>query len=293
MTRRLRDLISNPWGKPRFLWVVGIGYVVWTMVPVVFAIVMSFNSTRSVSLWASFSLRWWVTDPNESLLHDPNLRHAIVQSLRLSLFSVLIAVPLGVSFALALDRWRGRIAGGTNFLMMVSFITPELILAVALFLTFIELFRFVHLGTSAQLLGLVVLAVAYPVVIIRARLLSLGSEYEQAAMDLGASPVRALFRVTLPLLGPAILASAAIVFAFTLDDFVMVQQLGITANNTTVAMFIYGAARTSPTPAANAVGTLMLVTSTVVIVTAFLLYRRSARRSGAEGREAAQVALGV
>ncbi len=285
--------LANPWGKPRFLWAVGVGYVLWTLVPVAYAIVMSFNASRSVSLWAGFSLRWWTSDPNESLLHDPNLRHAILQSLELSALTVVIAVPVGVSFALALDRWRGRLASGANLLMMISFITPELILAVSLFLLFIEAFKFVGLGTGAQLLGLVVLALAYPVVIVRARLVTLGREFENAAMDLGASPTQALYKVTLPLLGPAILASAAIIFAFTLDDFVTVNQLARDSSNTTVAMFIYGAARTSPTPAADAVGTLMLVSSTVAISLSFLLYRRSARRGGTDNATAARVALSI
>ena len=99
-------------------------------------------------------------------------------------------------------------------------------------------------------------------------------------MDLGASPVRTLGRVTLPLLWPSIFASAAIVFAFTLDDFVIVNQLSKDASNETVAMAIYGAARTAPTPATNAIGTLMLVSSTVVIALAFVVYRRTARKRG-------------
>lgn len=270
---RLRDLVGNPWGRPRFLWVVGIAYVLWSLVPVAFAVLLSFNSTRSISIWQGFSLRWYYRDPNESVLHDPALRHAVVQSLKLASGTVLIAVPLGVAFALALDRWRGRGAGTANFVMMFSFITPELILAVALFLLFINAFKFIGLGTTGQVLGLVVLAVAYPVVIVRARLLSLGKEYEEAAMDLGASPMQALRRIELPLLGPAIFASAAIIFAFTLDDFVIVNQLARDASNQTVAMAIYGAARTAPTPATNAVGSLMLFSSTVLIAVAFVVYR--------------------
>ena len=136
------------------------------------------------------------------------------------------------------------------------------------------------MGTTAQLLGLVLLAIPYAVIIVRARLLSLGPAYEEAAMDLGASPVQTLRRVTLPLLGPSIFASAAIMFAFALDDFVIVNQLSQDASTQTVSMAIYGAARTAPTPAVNAIGTLMLVTSTIVIVLAFLVFRRSARRSG-------------
>ncbi|MEX0991322.1 MAG: ABC transporter permease [Actinomycetota bacterium] len=287
------SVLANPWGKARFLWVVGIGYVLWTLVPVANAALMSFNASRSISIWAGFSWRWWFGDPNESLLHDPALRHAMFQSVMLAAITVVVAIPMGVTFALALNRWRSRASSTANVLMLVSFITPELILAVGLFLLFINMFKAVGLGTPAQLLGLVVLAVAYPVVIVRARLLSLGPELEQAAMDLGATPLQALRKVTLPLLGPAIFASAAIVFALSLDDFVIVSQLARDAGEQTVSMYIYGAARTAPTPAANAVGTFMLIVSTAVIAIAFLFMRRTARKRGKGTGAAADVVLSV
>jgi spermidine/putrescine transport system permease protein len=280
MMTRARDAVSNPWGATRFLWVVAFGYVLWSLVPVVIAVLFSFNSARSITQWAGFSLRWYTGDPNASVLHDPNLSHAVVQGIKLASLTVLVAVPLGVAFALALRRWRGRGSGSANFLMMLSFVTPELILAVSLFLLFLNAFRFIGLGTTAQLIGLVVLALAYPVVIVRARLFSLGDSYEEAAMDLGASYLRTLRMVTLPLLGPSIFASAAVIFVFSLDDFVIVNQLARDSSNQTVAMAIYGAARTAPTPATNAVGTLMLVTSTIVVALAFVAYRYAARRRG-------------
>jgi spermidine/putrescine transport system permease protein len=289
---RLRDFFTNPWGKARFLWVVGIGYVLWTLLPVVNAVLMSFNSTKSISVWAGFSWRWWFTDPNESILHDPNLRHALYQSVMLAGLTTLIAVPIGVAFALATDRWRSRPASAANTLMMVSFITPELILAVGLFLLFVNALKVIGLGTTAQLLGLILIAIAYPVVIVRARLLSMGPEYEQAAADLGAPPLTVLRRITLPLLRPAIFAGAAIVFAFTLDDFVIVNQLALDQPNTTVSMYIYGAARTSPTPAANAIGSLALFASMIIITFAFLAYRRSTRGMKDEAQNAQSV-LGV
>jgi spermidine/putrescine transport system permease protein len=273
-------LFSNPWGETRFLWVLAIAYVVWSLVPVVIAVVFSFNSARSITQWAGFSLRWYTGDPNASVLHDPNLRHAVVQSLKLAALTAAASVPLGVAFALSLRRWRGWGSGTSNFLMMLSFVTPELILAVSLFLLFLNAFRVVGLGTTAQLIGLVVLALAYPVVIVRARMLSLGDSFEEAAMDLGASPIRTLRMVTLPLLAPSIFASAAIVFVFSLDDFVIVNQLARDSSNQTVAMAIYGAARTQPTPATNAVGTIMLVTSTAVVVFAVLFYRWATRQRG-------------
>jgi spermidine/putrescine transport system permease protein len=275
-----RDWVTNPWAETRFLWVVGIGYVLWSLVPVAEAVLFSFNRGRSITQWEGFSLRWYTWDPTGSVLHDPALQHAIVQTLKLSSLTVIVSIPLSVAFALGLHRWRRLGSGAANFLMMFSFVTPELILAVSLFLLVLNAFRVIGLGTTAQLIGLVVLALAYPVVIVRARLLSLGRSFEEAAMDLGASPVRTLGRVTLPLLWPSIFASAAIVFAFTLDDFVIVNQLSKDASNETVAMAIYGAARTAPTPATNAIGTLMLVSSTVVIALAFVVYRRTARKRG-------------
>ena len=93
-------------GPARFLWVLAIGYVVWSSCRVI-AVFFSFNSARSITQWAGFSLRWYTGDPNSSVLHDPNLRHAIVQSLKLAFLTAVVAVPLGVAFALALRRWRG------------------------------------------------------------------------------------------------------------------------------------------------------------------------------------------
>ena len=95
--------------------------------------------------------------------------------------------------------------------------------------------------------------------IVRGRLVSIGPEYEEAAADLGAPPHDVLFRVLLPLLAPAILASAAVVFALSIDDFVVTQYLAGDASTTTVSMLLYASARGAPTPALNALATIALV----------------------------------
>jgi spermidine/putrescine transport system permease protein len=273
---RIRDLVVNPWGKPRFLWVVGLGYVAWTLVPIVLAVLFSFNPGRSISSFQGFSLRWYFGDPSGSVWHDPELRRAVWQSLKLATGTVLITVPLGVAFAVGMDRWKGRGSGTTDFVMMFSFVAPELIIAVALFLLFVNIFKFVGLGTPAQLAGMVVLSMAFVVVVVRARLLSLGRGYEEAAMDLGASPVQAVRRVLLPLLLPATLASAAMLFVFTLDDFVLANALSLDVSTEPISVKIW-AARGGPTPVVNALGSLMLFISTIVIVLALVLYRRLTR----------------
>jgi spermidine/putrescine transport system permease protein len=277
-SNRIRRWLGNPWAKPRFLWIVGVTYVAWTLLPVAIAVLFSFNSTRSLTSWQGFSTRWYASDVS-SVLHDQELRAALTESLKLSGLTVLIAVPLGVGFALALDRWRGRGAGTANFLMLFSFITPEIAIGVALFLFFAKLVTSIGLGFTSQVLGLSMYEMAYPVIVVRARLLSIGKEYEEAAMDLGASPVQSLRRVLLPLLAPAIFASVAIVFAASIDNFVISKQLCANAGCQTIPILIYAQARTGPLPSLNALASIALFASTSLIALAYVVYRRSARRT--------------
>lgn len=280
----------NPWRKPRFLQAVTLAYLAWSILPVAIAIVFSFNAGRSRSTWQGFSLRWWNADPFDSLWHDLALRSAMFQTLRLSVLTVAIAVPLGTAFAIGIDRWRGRPASTANFFMLFSFVLPEIILGTSLFLLFTSLLEDVaNLGTTAQVIGLVTFQMSYPFIIVRARLLSIGSEYEDAAMDLGASPGHALRRVLLPLLGPAILASAALVFADSVDNFVTVRYLSAQAPTEPLSVKIYSAARSSPTPAVNAAATVMLLATLCVIAIAWFAYRRIAGNRG-ETMSAARLA---
>jgi spermidine/putrescine transport system permease protein len=279
--RRATGWFRNPWRKPRFLQLVTWGYLAWSILPVVIAIVFSFNSGRSRSTWQGFSLRWWYQDPFDSVWHDIALRSAMFQTLRLSVITMLLAVPLGTAFAIGIDRWRGRPAAGANFLMLFSFVMPEIILGVSMLLLFSNLLEgAVRLGTTAQVIALVTFQISYPFIVVRARLLSIGPEYEEAAMDLGASPGQSLRRILVPLLGPAILASAALVFADSVDNFVTVRYLSGPASSEPLSVKIYSAARASPTPAVNAAATIMLVTTLTVIALAWFAYRRTSRRRG-------------
>ncbi len=270
--RRGRD----PWRKPRALEFVTWGYILWSLLPVGIAVLMSFSGGRSISTWQGFSFRWWWGD-EQSLFHDAQLHHALFQSLFLSVVVVVVALPLGVAFAIGLDRYRGRGSGTANFLMLFSFVLPEIIVGIAMFLVITYLLKFVLLGTTAQILGLVTYQISYPVIIVRARLLSIGREYEEAAMDLGASPNQSVRRVLLPMLWPAIFVSAALVFADTIDDFVTVRYLSGAASSEPLSVKIYNAARGSPTPAVNAAASFLLFSSLIVIALGTVLYRRATR----------------
>ena len=278
MSARMRMWIANPWAKARFLWLIAVAYVVWTLLPVVIAVAFSFNAGKAQTTWQGFSLTRWYVDDVNSVWKDSVLRSALFQSLKLSILVVLIAVPFGVLFALGLDRWRGRAAGSANFVMLFSFITPEIAVGVGLFLLFTQALHPHLQGFPAQVLGLSMYEMAYAVIIVRARLLSIGREYEEAAMDLGASPVGALRRILLPLLSPAIFASVAIVFAAAIDNFVISQRLCASEACQTIPIIIYSSARRSPLPALNALASITLFASTLVIGLAALAYRRATRR---------------
>jgi spermidine/putrescine transport system permease protein len=276
--------LRNPWRKPRFLQAITLAYLAWSILPVLIAILLSFNAGRSNSQLQTLGLRWWIDDPDQqALFQDPVLRRAILQTYLLSFITMLLAVPLGVAFAIGLDRWRGRLASGANFMMIITFVLPEIVIGIAMLSVVTYLFTFIQLGTFAQVMGLVTFQISYPVIIVRARLLSIGKEYEEAGMDLGASPRQSVRRVLLPLLYPAILASFAIVFADTVDDFVTVTYLSGPADSQPLSTFIYVTARASATPAVNAAATLMLVSTTLVITVGYLLYKRLTR--GQEGSD--------
>src|SRR5439155_12191869 len=155
--------------------------------------------------------RWYWGDPVDSVWHDPDLHHALIQSLKLAVLDVAVATPLGVLLALGLARWRGRGAGTSNFIMLFPLVTPEIVMGVSLLLVFTHVFTFVHTGTVAQILGHVTFSISFVVVIVRGRLFSIGRQYEEAAADLGASPFVAVRSVLLPLRTPASVASAAVV----------------------------------------------------------------------------------
>jgi spermidine/putrescine transport system permease protein len=252
-------------------------YILWALLPVLIAVQFSFNDGRSRSSWQGFSTQWYCCAEG-SVGEDPSLLLALQNSLILATATVLVATPLGVMLAMGLTRWRSRSSSVANGIALIPLVTPELVIGSALYLVMVNLYQFVPLGRPAMLLGHVTFSVSYVLVIVRSRLLAIGREYEEASMDLGASPMQAIRTVLIPLLLPSIFASAMIVFATSLDDFVVSQFLFGDASNVTVPIKLYNAVRSAPTPALNALATLLLVASLLALILAYVGLR--ARRRG-------------
>lgn len=270
------------WRRPRALGLATITwlYIAWSLLPVLIAVQFSFNDGRSRTAWQGASFRWYWGDPFASVANDASLRLALTNSLRLGLLTLLIATPIGAALALGLTRWRGRLSRASNSVMLLPLATPEIVMGSALFLVFTNLYTAVPLGRTAQVLGHVTFSISYVVVIVRARLLSIGSDYETAARDLGASRLQAIRTVLIPLLTPAVFAAGMIVFASSMDDFVVSSFLSADASSVTVPIKLYSGVRTSPTPALNALATLLLLGTVLAVTLAWLVLRRLRRNDG-------------
>jgi len=273
----LRERVSNPWGRPRFLAITTWIYILWSLVPVLLAIRFAFNSGRSRTSLQGWSLRWFWQDDTLSVYHDPTLQAALRHSLVLAALVMVIATPLGTALALGMRRWTGPGAGVANIVLLLPLVTPELVFAVGMFLLFTTAFGFIGLGTTAQAIGQVTFTLSWVVLIVRGRLSTIGRDVEEAAADLGAPPMHVVGRVLIPLLLPAVAASLLVSFALSIDDFVVSQYLASGADTTTVPMRIYSQARGGPTPALNALATIMLLVTLLALALAFVVYRAMTR----------------
>jgi spermidine/putrescine transport system permease protein len=277
----------NPWRRPVFLegftWL----YLIWSLAPIAIAVLFSFNKGKSQASYQGLSWRWYWGDKVNSIWYNPQLHSAMLETLKLSALTTIVAVPIGVGFALGINRWRGAIPSSFNFLMILSFVVPELIFGVANFFIFTQMpgLKDIGLGNTAEVLGLVTWNVSWPAIIVQARLVTIGKQYEEASADLGCTQLQTMRRVMLPLLTPAIFASAILVFSGVIDDFVLVDLLSSNATNTPMSVIIYSTQHGgNGGPALNALATVMLLMSFVVAGLGYLGYRIMTRGQRAEGQ---------
>ena len=274
------SLLRRRHGKAPVLSLLTWVYVLWSLLPVLIAVRISFNDGKSRSSFQATSFRWYWGDRNASLWHDASMHSALFNTLKLAGLCMLIATPIGVAMAIGLQRWRGRISNAANGLMLVPIVTPEIVFGVALFLVFSQVYTGVPDGLTRQLLGHITFTISFVVVIVRGRLAAIGTQYEEAARDLGATRLQSIRLVLLPLLSPAIFASVMVVFATSVDDFVISSFLSTGASTETVPIKIYSGARAGSTPALNALATVMLVLTLAAVATAAVILKSIQRRGG-------------
>ena len=239
--------------------------------PLVVLVVYSFNASRLVTVWGGWSTRWYA-----ELLNDQAMIEAAWMSLRVGVSSATLATVLGTLAAVALSR-GGAFGGRTLFsgMLHAPLVMPEVITGLSLLLLFIavEAERGFWTVTAAH----TTLTMCFVAVIVQSRLGGLDRSLEEAAMDLGCSPVRAFVSVTLPLILPAIAAAWMLAFTLSLDDLV-IASFTTGPGASTLPIRIYSEVRLGVKPQINAICTLMVAFVAFIIVVASLVSKLSAAR---------------
>ena len=251
---------------------VALAAYVFLYAPIAVLVALSFNSSRLSASWEGFTLAWHVKAVNNP---------AVLQSLRNSLLvggaTTLVATALGTAAALALHRHRFKRTGAVEAVMMLPTVAPEIVLAASLLLLFASVG--LRLGFASVILAHVGFTVSYAFLVVKARIAGFDHSLEEAAMDLGAGPVRVFLLVTLPAIFPAVLAAALLVFALSIDDYVVTSFVaGVGA--TTLPLQIYSMVKSGVSPEINAVSTMLLMATALLLLAAFLLEQgRAATRA--------------
>jgi putrescine transport system permease protein len=235
--------------------------------PIILLIIFSFNESRLVTVWAGFSTKWY-----GELMQNEAMLDAAWVTLRVAFFSATIACFLGTMAALVLVR-IGRFYGRTLFSGMIyaPLVMPEVITGLSLLLLFIAIG--LDRGLITVILAHTTFCMCYCAVVVSSRLVSFDRSVEEAALDLGATPLDAFFSVTLPIIAPAVIAGWLLSFTLSLDDLV-IASFTTGPGATTLPIKIYSAVRLGVSPEINALSTILITVVTIGVVTASLIDKR-------------------
>ncbi len=240
--------------------------------PIVILIVFSFNESKLVTVWAGFSTKWY-----GELFRNQALLDAAWVTLRVALLSASIATVLGTFAALALARYY-RFRGRTLFTGMVyaPLVMPDVIIGLSLLLLFVAIGF--DRGFWTITLAHITFSMCFVAVVVQSRLVSFDNSLEEAAQDLGCPPFQAFYKVTLPVIFPAVLSGWMLAFTLSLDDLV-IASFNSGPGATTLPMKIYSQVRLGVTPEINAVCTILIgLVATGVITAAIVNNRREIQR---------------
>jgi putrescine transport system permease protein len=247
---------------------VGLG-LAFLYAPIALLILYSFNASRLVTVWGGFSTRWYT-----ALLQDDQMLDAVWVTLRVGLISATAATVLGTLAAVTLVR-GGRFRGRALFSGMIyaPLVMPEVILGLSLLLLFVSLG--LPRGFWTVTVSHATVTLCYATVVIQARLASFDLSLEEAAQDLGCTPLQAFAQVTLPAIAPAVAAAWMLAFTLSLDDLV-IASFTSGPGATTLPMRLYSQVRLGVNPEINAVSTLLIAVVTLGVIGAGMIQRRRA-----------------
>ncbi len=234
--------------------------------PIFVVIVYSFNGSKLSTVWGGFSFQWY-----RNLIHNSQLMQCLKNSLILAFLSCSVSAVVGTIGAVGITRIRWRTRGFLESVCIIPIMIPEIILG----MVFLAFFSF--LGMKFGMLTLVIahtaFCIPYIFMMVKARLAGMDSSLEDAALDLGAPPVRVFLDITLPLITPAVLSGTLLAFAMSLDDVVI--SFFVTGPNTnTLPVKIFSQMKTGVTPEINALCTLMLAATFLIVILSRLISKK-------------------
>ncbi|MDE1159666.1 MAG: ABC transporter permease [Neorhizobium sp.] len=239
--------------------------------PIVILIVYSFNASRLVTVWGGFSLNWY-----KVMWSNQGLMDAAWITARVGVISATLGTVLGTLAALALVRF-GRFPGRMLFSGMIyaPLVMPEVITGLSLLLLFVALG--VDRGFWTVTIAHTTFTMCYVAIVVQSRLLTFDRSLEEAALDLGCPPVKTFFRITLPLILPAVLAGWMLAFSLSLDDLV-IASFTTGPGATTLPIKIYSQVRLGVTPEINAICTILIALVTLGVIAASISTKRAELR---------------
>jgi putrescine transport system permease protein len=246
-------------------------------IPILILVIYSFNESKLVTVWGGFSTKWYA-----GLLGNEQLMDAAWTTLRVALLSATMATILGTLAALVLVR-MGRFPGRTLFSGMIfaPLVMPEVITGLSLLLLFVAI-NFDR-GFWTIVLAHATFTMCFAAVVVQARLTDFDHRVEEAAMDLGASPVATFFQITLPIIAPSVISAWLLAFTLSLDDLV-IASFTTGPSATTLPMKIYSQVRLGVTPEINAISTIMIAFVTVGVLIASYMTKIQTSRAERERR---------
>ena len=272
-------LLLNPVFAYFFLWA-----------PILVLVLFSFNEGRSVASFTGFTLKWYNNILNnimgaERAFSTEIMLNAFRNSLFVGTIATAIATVLGTMIALAMAR--GRFPGKSliDGLLFLPVVIPEITQAISLAIFFKVAFDWIATisgerifpGFHTIIMAHVTFNISFVAIVVRARLADMDPQLEEAANDLGANPWRTFWRVTFPLILPGVVSGALLAFTLSLDDFV-ITFFTSGVGTSTLPVFVYGLLKLTVTPEVNAISTIMMVLSTLLIGISLVLQGRSASR---------------
>ena len=250
---------------------------VFLYAPILSLIVFSFNESKLVTVWGGFSTKWY-----GELLRNPQILGAAWISLKVALASATLAVVLGTLAAYVLTRFgRFRSRALLTGMSTAPLVMPEVITGLSLLLLFVSMEQLIGWprgrGMTTIIIAHITFCMAYVTVVVQSRLADMDESLEEAAMDLGARPVRVFFDVTIPVIAPALIAGWLLAFTLSLDDLV-VASFVTGPGASTLPMVIFSKVRLGVSPDINALATIIIAIVALGVFIASWQLRRAARR---------------